>query len=102
MYAELVALAHAKLSLVKNSFHQLISHVVKSASALRELSQDWLARKKARPLFQLQLDQSVVENVLMCEEIQLSLSGETVMVQICRIASRLSIPQASLPPFSWS
>ncbi|KAG3010445.1 hypothetical protein PC120_g15048 [Phytophthora cactorum] len=75
-----------RLRLTKPSPH-VIGPVLKSAKTLRGLCADCLARKKARPKFQLQLDQSVVEFVLMCKEAR-------------TLARRLSILESSLPKFS--
>ncbi|KAG2777737.1 hypothetical protein PC129_g13576 [Phytophthora cactorum] len=102
----LTELACTKLSLARAPSPQVTGRVLKSSMTLRALSADCLALKKARPKFQLQLDQSVVEFVIMCEEVQLSLSlslsGEMIMVRAGTLAIRLSTPDSSLPKFSWS
>ncbi|KAG3143269.1 hypothetical protein PI126_g14700 [Phytophthora idaei] len=66
--ATLAALARTKLSLARAPPPHVIGRVLKSAMTLRGLSADCLARKKARPKLQLQLNQSVVEFALMCDE----------------------------------
>ncbi|KAG2868609.1 hypothetical protein PC113_g866 [Phytophthora cactorum] len=65
----LAALAHTKLSLARAPPPHVIGRVLKSAMTLQGLSADCLARKKARPKFQLQLNQTVVEFALMCDEL---------------------------------
>ncbi|KAJ8576570.1 hypothetical protein ON010_g2644 [Phytophthora cinnamomi] len=99
---ELAVVAKTKLSLPKQPSPHVIARVLKSETMLRSLPVDCLARKKIRPRFQCELDHCVVEYVLMCEDIQVSLTGEMIIMRARKIARLLEIPPSSLPSFTWS
>ncbi|KAF4033266.1 Tc5 transposase DNA-binding domain [Phytophthora infestans] len=96
-FTALASRARVALRLVKSPSLQMVSRVLKAEDELRQLAPDCLARKKQRPLYQLQLDQSMVEFVVWCETSQVSLSGSMIMLQAKRMAARHRIPDAMLP-----
>ncbi|GMF50085.1 unnamed protein product [Phytophthora fragariaefolia] len=80
-YDELSEWACIHFNLFKKPSKQVFTRVLKGKDHLRTLSADCLSRKKSRPPFQLDLDQSIVEFVIECANIQLSLTGRMTIAQ---------------------
>ncbi|KAG3241399.1 hypothetical protein PI124_g13736 [Phytophthora idaei] len=98
-YKALTAHAHVQFLLAKPPSLQAISRVLKTEGTMQQLTPDCLARKKLRPEFQLELDQSLVEFVLWRKVHQVSLSGHMLIAQAGTLAERHLIPSRYLPRF---
>ncbi|KAE8990450.1 hypothetical protein PF011_g18352 [Phytophthora fragariae] len=92
--AELATWAQKEFSLAIKPSKQLVS---RAQRRLGLLSADCLRRRNARPRFQLLLDQSIVEYVKACEEMQLALSGAMVIARAKWVLHRLEIPPSAWP-----
>ncbi|KAE8967306.1 hypothetical protein PR003_g28802 [Phytophthora rubi] len=95
--AELATWAQAEFSLAIKPSKQLVARALLSERRLGLLSADCLRRRNARPRFQLLLDQSIVEYVKACEEMQLALSGAMVITRAKGVLHRLEIPPSAWP-----
>ncbi|KAG3030249.1 hypothetical protein PC120_g3837 [Phytophthora cactorum] len=69
---------------------------------LRRFRADCLRRQRARPRFQLLLDQCMVEYALASQDLGLSLSGSMIIAQAKKNLIRLNVPPASWPRLGWA
>lgn len=102
MFNALAAWARERFNLFKMPSKPVIARIRRGGSCLHPLTSDCLSRKKGRPLYQLDLDQCILEFVTECVAIQFSLTGRMIIAQARKFALRLGIPVSSQPRLGYS
>ncbi|KAE9348434.1 hypothetical protein PF008_g7349 [Phytophthora fragariae] len=97
MLAELATWTQAEFSLAIKPSKQLVARALLSERRLGHLSTDCPRRRNKRPRIQLLLDQSIIEYVKACEEMQLALSGVMMIARAKWALHRLEIPPSAWP-----